>query len=68
MPRLIPAKDVSKYTLVIRAIYERDAAQHEAIFEMNNRGMRLSDNQRAQAGLTVEEYSALCHTPPKTGA
>ncbi len=66
MSPLIPAKDVSKHSLIIRAIYERDAVQHEAIFEMNKRGAWLSDNQKAQAGLTAEEYFTLCYTPPKS--
>lgn len=66
MQRLTPAKDVSKYALIIRAIHERDAVQHEAVYELNKRGLWLADNQKAQAGLTDEEYFTLCHTPPKT--
>ena len=47
-------RDISKFpafAIIIRAIHERGASQEEALSELARRGLWLSDDQKAQAGL-----------------
>lgn len=49
---LRPAREVQAYALIIRATWERGAAQADALEEMQRRGLWLDPAQRQQAGLT----------------
>ena len=48
---LTPAREIPSYAVILRAIHERGAAQAEAFLELNRRGLWLTADMKAQAGL-----------------
>lgn len=58
--KLAPISEIPTYACIIRATWERGETQAEAVREINARGCWLSDTQLVHAGLTKEQYRALC--------
>lgn len=48
---LSPVRSIPAYAVIIRATWERGETQREALAELDRRGLWLSADQRAQAGL-----------------
>ena len=55
MKRLVPPQDLRDWELIIRCIHQRGADQERCLEELRRRGLWLSDEQRAQAGLQTRE-------------
>lgn len=52
---LTPVADIPAYAVIIRCIWERGPVQEAALAELNRRGLWLSAEQRAAAGLPRQE-------------
>lgn len=57
---LTPVAEIPTFACIIRATWERGAAQIDAIREIDRRGCWLSDDQMRQAGITKAEYNLIC--------
>lgn len=49
--KLNPVQNIPAYAVIIRAIWERGASQHEALSELLRRRLWLSAEQKKQAGI-----------------
>lgn len=50
--RLTPVADISSAAVIIRACWERGKVQQEALAELSRRGLWLTADQKAFAGLS----------------
>ncbi|MBB3910142.1 hypothetical protein [Sphingomonas desiccabilis] len=51
MSPLVPPERLKDWQLVLRCIHQRGADQEACLAELRERGLWLSEEQRAQAGL-----------------
>ena len=48
---LTPVRSIPSYAVILRAIHERGETQREALLELDRRGLWLTADMKAQAGL-----------------